>query len=135
MSEIEKFLTRLETISEILVPDWRQIATGTFPKIDSIFDFEKLLAIDARHNLCELLRASKLDESEKELVKFKKHKLHQNKALKKYRNKSSNSSNRENEGIDQLIRERDELIDTKRDLIWEKIYFQTLMNMERFPLQ
>ena len=135
MTEIEKFLIRLETVSELLVPNWRSIGTETFPKLDQLFDNEKLLAIDARHNLCEMLRVSKLDQSEKEFVKFKKHKLHQNQALKKYRSRCTVTTDLEVESLDQLIRERDELIDTKRQLIWEKIYFQTLMNQASFSLQ
>ena len=126
MSEVENLLARLESVSELLVPDWRAIATETFPKLDPIFDNEKLLAIDARHKLCEILRASKLDQSEKEFIKFKKHKLHQYQALKKYRSKCSVTTDRDD--LDQLIRERDELIDTKRQLVWEKIYFQTMLN-------
>ena len=131
MSGIEEFLKRLETVSEILVPDWRSNAAQNFPKFAPLLDIDKLLKMDARHNLQELLRASKLDRSEQELIKFQKHKLHQSKALKKYRQKRSVSSTFEETSFEQLIRERDELIEIRRQVIWEKSYFETMCKQQQ----
>lgn len=131
MSGIEEFLKRLETISELLVPDWRSNVAQNFPKFAPLLDLDKLLKMNARHNLQEVLRASKLDQSEQELVKFQKHKLHQNKALKKYRQKRSVSSTFEEIGFAQLIRERDELIEIRHQLFCERNYFETMCKQQQ----
>ena len=131
MSAIEEFLKRLETISELLVPDWRSNAAQNFPQFAPLLDTDKLLRMDARHELQELLRASRLSQSEQELIKFQKHKLHQNQALKKYRQKRSVSSISEEIEFKQLIRERDELVELRRQLIWEKNYFDTMCKQQQ----
>ena len=53
MSGIEEFLKRLETISELLVPDWRSNVAQNFPKFAPLLDLDKLLKMNARHNLQE----------------------------------------------------------------------------------
>ena len=130
MAELDSFIRRLETISDILVMNWRQIVSPDVLKLEPYLDINKLLTMNARQELSQMLKRSKLTHSEKEYVKLKKHKLHQNKALKKYRKSCSSRSSQQEQDVEQLIKLRDQLLAKKKQLIWEKTYFETMVSLE-----